>query len=232
MKEKNILIVDDNKDICNMIKEYLENYNYHVEICTDANKGLKKILENHFDLIILDIMMEYLDGIKICKISREKVECPIIFLSAKNFEEDKVNALSVGGDDYITKPFSLKELLARVKSHLRRQERIKNKKNYVISSNNIIIDITAKEVFCKGQKLNLRKKEYNLIEFFILNKNIVFSKEQIFEKVWGDDSESYLETVTESIKNIRKKIKKFDQDNSYITTYYGMGYKWEIKNAR
>lgn len=232
MEQKKILVVDDNEDICRMIKQYLEVHNYYVETYEDGVKALEDILQNKFDLIILDIMMEDIDGIEICSIIREKVHCPIIFLSAKNLEEDKVTALSAGGDDYITKPFGLKELMARIECHLRREERIAQNNNYVFSSKNILIDIVAKEVFCMGTRLKLTKKEYEIIELFMLNKNIMFAKEQIFDKVWGIDSESYLETVTESIKNIRKKIKDMDTDNSYITTVYGFGYKWEVTNAK
>ncbi|WP_297417436.1 response regulator transcription factor [Clostridium sp.] len=232
MEQKRILVVDDNDDICSMIKRYLEVHNYYVETYEDGVEALKIILENKFDLIILDIMMNNVDGIEICSIIRDKINCPIIFLSAKNLEEDKVSALAVGGDDYITKPFGLKELMARIECHLRREERISQNKNYILSSKNMIIDILTKEVFCSGTKLKLRKKEYEIIEFFMLNKNIMFSKEQIFNKVWGIDSESYLETVTESIKNIRRKIKEADPNTSYITTVYGFGYKWEVTDAK
>lgn len=231
MERKKIAIVDDNEDICIMIKQYLEFYDYYVETYEDGNKGLENIISNEFDLIILDIMMSDMDGLELCSIIRDKVSCPIIFLSAKNLEEDKISALSSGGDDYITKPFGLKELKARIECHLRREERISKSKKYILTSKNITIDIMAKEVFCHGSKLKLTKKEYAIIELFMLNKNVMFSKEQIFNKVWGQDSESYLETVTESIKNIRKKIKMKDPENSYINTVYGFGYKWEIVNA-
>ncbi|SFC47343.1 response regulator transcription factor [Clostridium uliginosum] len=228
-KNKRLLIIDDNEDICITIKSYLENYNYDVDTAENQQKALN-IINEGFDLILLDIMMPDMDGIKFCGIIRDKISCPIIFVSAKTLEEDKVEALSVGGDDYITKPFSLKELKARIESHLRREERIKNKKVYILSSENIVIDVLANEVLCKGEKLKLTKKEYKLIKFLMINKNIVFSKEKILNSVWGLDSESYLETVTESIKNIRKKIRTIDKYKSYISTVYGLGYKWEVKD--
>lgn len=231
MIRKSILVVDDNWDICLTIKQYLENYNYIVTTINDSTKVLEAI-KNDFDLIMLDIMMENIDGINLCSIIRDKVSCPILFVSAKTLEEDKIEALSVGGDDYICKPFSLRELKARVESHLRREERIRNNNKYLLSSKNIVIDISANEVYCLGKRLQLTKKEYKIIKLLMLNKNMVFSKEKIFDSVWGIDSESYLDTVTESIKNIRKKIKKFDCENSYITTLYGLGYKWEVKNAK
>ncbi|MGG7165593.1 response regulator transcription factor [Clostridium ihumii] len=229
--DKKILIVDDNEDICITVKEYLEIYDYSVDTAESAVKALS-VINNQFDLIILDIMMEGMDGLELCNMIREKITCPIIFVSAKTLEEDKIEALSVGGDDYITKPFSLKELKARVECHIRREERIRNKKTYILSSGNVVIDINAKEVLCNSEKLQLTKNEYKIVKLLITNKNIVFSKEKIFENVWGLDSESYLDTVTESIKNIRKKIKAIDKDMSYITTVYGLGYKWEIKNEK
>lgn len=229
--KSNILIIDDNEDVCITIKSYLENYDYNVKIALDQQKALEVINED-ISLILLDIMMPEIDGVSFCKIIRDKVSCPIVFLSAKTLEEDKIEALSVGGDDYITKPFSMKELKARIESHLRRETRIHNKEVYILSSGNIVIDVLAKEVFCKGIKIKLTKKEYELIKFLMTNKNIVLSKEKIFYNVWGIDSESYLETITESIKNIRKKISNIDKDISYIRTIYGQGYKWEVKNEQ
>ncbi|WP_242841868.1 response regulator transcription factor [Clostridium beijerinckii] len=230
MQENNkILVIDDNEDICITIKNYLEIYNYDVKTVHDQKKALE-IINEGFGLILLDIMMPDMDGIKFCSIIREKLSYPIIFISAKTLEEDKIEALSVGGDDYITKPFSLKELRARIESHLRREERIRNKEVHILTSGNIVIDVLANEVLCKGYKLNLTRKEYKLIRFLMTNKNRVLSKERIFDNVWGINSESYLETVTESIKNIRKKFKNIDKHKSYISTIYGQGYKWEVKD--
>lgn len=231
MHLKKILVVDDNEDICLTIKQYLELYHYTVEYVHNGTEALQ-IINNDFDLIILDIMMEGLDGMELCGIIRDKVNCPIIFVSAKTLEEDKVQALSIGGDDYMTKPFSLKELKARIDSHLRREERIRSNDRHLLSSKNITIDLLANEVFCKGVQLHLTKKEYEIIKLLMLNKNMVFSKERIFERVWGLDSESQLETVTESIKNIRKKILSLDKENSYIKTLYGLGYKWDVTNEK
>jgi len=165
---------------------------------------------------------------ELCSMIRDSLDCPIIFVSAKTLEEDKIQALSVGGDDYISKPFSLKELKARIDCHLRREERIRSNERHLLSSKNITIDLLANEIFCKGVKLHLTKKEYEIIKLLMLNKNMVFSKERIFESVWGFDSESQLETVTESIKNIRKKIRSLDPEHSYIKTLYGLGYKWDV----
>lgn len=209
----------------------MKNYNYIVDTVQNYKEALN-MLNKEFDLIILDIMMPGMDGIELCKIIRDKVNCPIIFVSAKILEEDKIEALSVGGDDYITKPFSLKELKARIESHLRREDRLKNKQFYMVSSGNVVLDVVSNELFCNGEKLKLTTKEYKIIKFLMMNKKVVFSKEKIFNNVWEVNSESYLETVTECIKNIRKKLKILDKENSYITTVYGRGYKWEVKNEK
>ncbi len=232
MGKKVILIIDDEDDIRSMVKRYFEMQNYIVLTAKDSREALNITLTNNVDLILLDIMMPGVDGVNFCFEIREKISCPIIFLSAKTLEEDIIKALSVGGDDYITKPFSLKELMARVESHLRREERLKIKNSFVIRSGNVVLDLSSKEVFVNGYKVNLTKKEYETAEFLILNKNIVFSREKIFENVWGFDSDSNLEAVTEVIKNIRKKIKEYDKEKSYIQTIYGLGYKWEVKNER
>lgn len=234
---RRILVIDDCLDICLTIKQYLENHSYDVDYVNSATEALQVfssvnnlVQETHYDLLILDIMMENLDGIKFCSLIRDKISCPIIFVSAKSLEEDKLEAFAVGGDDYICKPFSFKELKARVDSHLRREERIKQNTRYLLSSKNIVLDKSANEIYCNGVLITLTKKEYGVIELLMLNKNIVFSKDHIFDKVWGIDSNSYLDTVTESIKNIRKKFRRLDQEYSYITTMYGLGYKWEVKD--
>ncbi|KAF0993640.1 response regulator transcription factor [Geobacillus sp. TFV-3] len=231
MGKRKILVVDDNEDICLTIKQYLELHDYMVELAYSSTEALKMI-NSDVDLIVLDIMMEGIDGMELCRMIRDRVDCPIVFVSAKTMEEDKVQALSIGGDDYITKPFSLKELKARIDSHLRREERIRSNERYLLSSKNITIDLLANEVFCKGMKLPFTKKEYEIVKLLMLNKNVVFSKERIFERVWGLDSESQLDTVTESIKNIRKKIKAVDPETSYIQTLYGLGYKWDVTDEK
>lgn len=231
MKKKRLLVVDDHKDICKMIKQYFELEGFIVEAAGSGEEALTK-LNGTFDIILLDIMMEGMNGIDLCELIRNRIDCPIIFISAKTLVEDKVEALSVGGDDFITKPFSLEELKARIESHLRREERIRSQERQLLSSKNITIDLLAKEVFCYGQRLSLTKKEYELIKLLMLNKNIVFSKETIFERVWGWDSMSQLETITECVKNIRRKICEFDSEHSYIQTVYGLGYKWDVSHEK
>jgi len=230
MQSKVILIVDDEDDIRNMIKNYLEMHNYKVLTAKNSEEAFNIALTSVVDLILLDIMMPGIDGLNFCRNVRDKLNCPIIFLSAKTLEEDIIKALSIGGDDYITKPFSLKELMARIESHLRREERLKLKNINVIRSGNILLDVFSKEVFCRGHKVVLTKKEYEIVEFLLLHKNIIYSREKLFENIWGLDSDSNLEAVTEVIKNIRKKFKEYDNENTYIQTVYGLGYKWELRH--
>lgn len=231
MKKKRLLVVDDHEDICKMIQQYFELEGFVVETAESGEEALMQ-LNGTFDLILLDIMMEGINGIDLCELIRNRVDCPIIFISAKTLVEDKVEALSVGGDDFITKPFSLEELKARIESHLRREERIRSQERQLLSSKNITIDLSAREVFCNGKRLSLTKKEYELIELLMLNKNIVFSKETIFERVWGWDSMSQLETITECVKNIRRKIREYDSEHSYVQTVYGLGYKWDVSHEK
>lgn len=230
MNKHKILIIDDDEYILSSLKKYFESNNYIVQVTKSGIEIFNSL--NLFDIIILDIMMPNMDGIEFCNLIRDRCSCPIIFISAKTLEEDKVKAFSIGGDDYITKPFSLKELKARVESHLRREERIRNDNKSIFCTKNIVIDITSKEIFCSGKNLNFTKKEYKIVELLMLHKNVVFSKEKIFDVVWDEDSDSCFGVITEIIKNIRKKIKQKDPNNSYITTVYGLGYKWEIKNEK
>ncbi|MFX0550120.1 response regulator transcription factor [Hathewaya histolytica] len=225
-----ILIIDDEEELVDIIKEYLNIYNYDVKTALSYKEALSYI-NSDIELILLDIMIPKVDGFEICINIRERTSCPIIFFSAKESEEDKVKALSIGGDDYITKPISLRELKARIDSHLRREERTIHKNNKEVTNGNITIELLSKIVICNGQVLNLTRKEYGIIELLLLNKGVVITKETIFEKIWGYNCESDVETVTEHVKNIRKKIKKYDKKNNYIQTVWGFGYKWEITHV-
>ncbi|WP_234404958.1 response regulator transcription factor [Paenibacillus bouchesdurhonensis] len=213
-----------------MIQQYLELYAFRVTAVSSGEQALKAVLHHHYDIIILDVMMPDLDGVALCEMIREKVICPIVFLSAKTLEEDKIKALSSGGDDYIEKPFSLAELKARIECHIRRDERIRDKGTSKVSSGRLVVDLDAKILTCNGMPIHLTKKEYQIVEFMILHKGRVFTKEDIFERIWGHESQSYYDTVTESIKNIRKKIREHDSDYAYIKTLYGLGYRWEVQH--
>lgn len=221
-----ILVIDDELDLVEIIRDTLEDEGYKVLTAYNGYDGIK-MSEEKPDLILLDIMMPDIDGYHVCYSIRENVVCPIIFLSAKAEEQDKIKGLGIGGDDYITKPFSLKELVSRVKAHLRREKRYKSDDTHEIESlkyNNLKIDLRAMAVYIDSSNINLTRKEYEIIELLSLNEGQVFSKDQIYDKIWGYDGMGDLATVTEHIKKIRKKL----AGNDYIKTVWGIGYKWEI----
>lgn len=216
-----ILIIDDEIDLVEIIKDTLEDTGFNVITAYNGFEGIEKSKEKP-ELIILDIMMEDIDGFNVCYSIRDNVNCPIIFLSAKNEESTKLKALGIGGDDYITKPFSLKELVARVKVHLRREKRYKKEHEDFLRFNNINIDLKAKSVLVNGENINLTNLEYRIVEFLALNPNQVFSRDQIYDKIWGYDGLGDSSTVIEHIKKIRNKI-----GQNPIKTIWGIGYKWE-----
>jgi len=174
-----------------------------------------------FDLILLDVMMPDIDGFELCTQIRDIVDCPILFLTAKSMETDIMFGLSVGADDYIVKPFRAGELKARVNAHLRRENR---EKNHMLSASGVKFNLSAKEIFVDKEKINLTKSEYQICEFLARNKGQVFSKEQIYESVYGYDRESDSSTITEHVKNIRSKLSA--REVSPIETVWGIGYKW------
>ncbi|MBU5438058.1 response regulator transcription factor [Tissierella sp. MSJ-40] len=224
-----ILIIDDEPDLVMIIKDVLENNNYNVLTAYNGFDGIE-LSKKKPDLIILDIMMPDIDGFNVCNAIRDNVSCPILFLSAKDSEADKIKGLAIGGDDYITKPFSLKELVMRVKAHLRREKRIlaKDDKEF-LQFKNLKIDLKGMTVTVNGKDLNLTKKEFEIVELLALYPGQVFSKEQIYEKIWGFDGMGYNSTITEHIKKIRSKISDIDDNNQYIATVWGVGYKWDLK---
>lgn len=220
-----ILIVDDEFDLVNVISDALEANGYKT---LKAYNGLEAInmSSQEPDLILLDIMMPELDGFSVIKTIRDRVDCPIIFLTAKTDEKDIVKGLALGGDDYLTKPFSLKELVFRVKAHLRREAREKKDGDFLRFSK-VQVDLRGLKVSINGQDLGLTKKEFEILELLSLNKGQVFSKDQIYDKIWGYDGLGGSFTVTEHIKKIRAKIRALDPSQDYIKTVWGLGYKWE-----
>lgn len=219
-----ILIVDDDIELLKMLKSFLEMKGYEVITAENGVIALRKI-ERRPDLILLDINMPMMDGMAVCKRIRDKVSCPILFLTARDSEQDKVNGLLSGGDDYILKPFSLKELDARIIAHLKREERRSQKSEYKFWGD-LVIDYSAKEVEIRGEKIDLTRMEYDIIEFLSINPGQIFHKERIYEKVCGYDAEGDSRVVTELIRRIRKKfISKTEIE--YIETVWGMGYRWQ-----
>lgn len=219
-----ILIVDDDIELLKMLKSYFEIKRYSVITAENGMGALGKI-KSEPDIILLDINMPQIDGIEVCRRIRDKIPCPIIFLTAKVEEQDRVNGLLSGGDDYILKPFSLKELDARITAHMKREERHKVKSEYRFHGD-LIIDYTAKKVQIGEIYLELTKLEYDIIEFLSMNPGQVFDKERIYEKVCGYDAEGDSRVITELIRRIRKKMTECTE-TEYIETVWGMGYRWK-----
>ncbi len=218
-----ILAVDDEKDIVSLIKDYFELIGYKVLSAHNGKEAMEQ-LKNSPDLILLDINMPEMDGITLCKEIREYVSCPILFLTARIEDRDKIEGFSVGGDDYIIKPFSIDELGARVSAHIRRDKRIPAKSN-VRFFGKLCVDYSAKTVSCEGEKLAFVKKEFEIIEFLSVNLGHVFDKERIYEKIWGYDADGNSSVVAEHIRRIRIKLAEVGEEN-HIETVWGMGYKW------
>lgn len=219
-----LLIVDDDMALVKMLESYFSLKKYEVITAENGADALKKV-EMNPDLILLDVNMPQMDGLEVCRRIRDKITCPILFLTAKVDEQDRVNGLLSGGDDYILKPFSLKELDARITAHLKREERHKIKKEYKFHGE-LSIDYTSKNVQIEGKDLELTKLEYGIIEFLSMNPGLVFDKERIYEKVCGYDAEGDSRVVTEMIRRIRKKMQAYTA-TEYIETVWGMGYKWK-----
>ncbi|WP_032120990.1 response regulator transcription factor [Clostridium amazonitimonense] len=224
-----ILIIDDEADLVMIIKDVLENNGYNVLTAYNGLDGIE-LSKKKPDLIILDIMMPDIDGFNVCNSIRDNINCPILFLSARNSEADKIKGLAIGGDDYITKPFSVKELVMRVKAHLRREKRALNREEKdFLQFKNLKIDLKGMTVTVKSEDLNLTKKEFEIVELLALYPGQVFSKEQIYEKIWGFDGMGCTSTVTEHIKKIRFKISEIEESTQYIATVWGVGYKWDLR---
>lgn len=218
-----ILIIDDDREHLKMLKSFLEIRKYEVFTAENGMEGVDKVRLQP-DLILLDVNMPQMDGIEVCRRIRDSVACPILFLTAKVEEQDRVMGLLSGGDDYILKPFSLKELDARIQSHLKREERSRVKTEQRFYSE-LSIDYSCKQVQILGNIIELTKLEYEIIEFLSANPGIVFDKERIYEKVCGYEGEGDSRVITELIRRIRGKFRNYTE-REYIETVWGMGYKW------
>ena len=227
-----ILIIEDEEAIADLEKDYLELSDFTVEIAGDGVEGEKKALEGEFDLIVLDLMLPGKDGFEVCKSIREKKNVPILMVSAKKDDIDKIRGLGLGADDYMTKPFSPSELVARVKAHLARYERLTSSgakpKNTVIEIRGLKIDKTARRVWIDGEEKQFTTKEFDLLTFLAENPNHVYTKDELFREIWDMDSIGDIATVTVHIKKIREKI-EFDTANpQYIETIWGVGYRFKM----
>lgn len=226
-----ILIIEDEESIAELEKDYLEISGFEVFIETSGEAGLNNALKNDFDLILLDVMLPEIDGFEICRQVREKKNTPILMVSAKKDDIDKIRGLGLGADDYITKPFSPSELVARVKAHLARYERligVGTNENEIIEIRGLKIDKTARRVFLNDEEKFFTTKEFDLLTFLAQNPNRVFSKEELFNKIWDMESVGEIATVTVHIKKIREKIEYSTAKPQYIETIWGVGYRFKL----
>ena len=226
-----ILIVEDEEAIADLEKDYLELSGVDVEIENDGTSGLERALSEEFDMYILDLMLPGTDGFEICKKIREKKNTPILMVSAKKDDIDKIRGLGLGADDYITKPFSPSELVARVKAHLARYERLIGsnvQKNDIIEIRGIRIDKTARRVWVNDEEKQFTTKEFDLLTFLAENPNHVFTKDELFSKIWDMESIGDIATVTVHIKKIREKIEFNTAKPQYIETIWGVGYRFKL----
>ena len=223
-----ILIVEDELDLANIIKDYLVKELYEVEICTEGDKAIEIFDKFKPSLVILDLMLPGMNGYEICKNIRIKSTIPILILSAKIDEFDKVKGLNLGADDYITKPFRPRELLARVNAQLRRSQVFNKEILEIIDIENIRIYTKEYKVEKNGRDLDLSRNEFELLVFLSKNPRQVFSRELLYERIWGFDSYGDLNTVTVTINRLRQKIEDNPKNPKYILTVWGVGYKFEI----
>ena len=226
-----ILIVEDEEAIADLEKDYLELSGFDVEIENDGTSGLERALSEEFDMYILDLMLPGTDGFEICKKIREKKNTPILMVSAKKDDIDKIRGLGLGADDYITKPFSPSELVARVKAHLARYERLIGsnvQENDIIAIRGIRIDKTARRVWVNDEEKQFTTKEFDLLTFLAENPNHVFTKDELFSKIWDMESIGDIATVTVHIKKIREKIEFNTAKPQYIETIWGVGYRFKL----
>ncbi len=217
-----ILIVDDEKDIAELISDVLQDEGFETVIKNDGYSAIEEVKNNHYDLILLDIMMPNLSGTETCSKIRDLVTCPIVFVTAKNQTIDKLVGFEIGGDDYITKPFVIEELVARVKAHIRRDKRPNISETNIIKIGDIEINKESYETKKNGKQVILSTKEFELLSYLMSNAGVVLSKEQIYNAVWKTEYGD-IGTVAVNIKSLRKKL---DPEEKYIITIWGLGYKF------
>ncbi|GMK42541.1 DNA-binding response regulator [Paenibacillus sp. CCS19] len=228
---KSILIIEDERSIAELQRDYLESNGYRADIEVKGDIGLKRALEEKYDLIILDVMLPNMDGFEICRRIRQTANVPILMVSAKKEDIDKIRGLGLGADDYITKPFSPSELVARVKAHLARYERLTGDKNTSSDSMTIrglTIDKLTRQVNIRDQNMLLTGKEFDLLLLLAQHPNRVFTKEELFERVWGLDSIGDIGTVTVHIRRLREKVELDPSNPQYIDTVWGVGYRLKV----
>ena len=226
-----VLIVEDEEAIAEIEKDYLKLSGFEVTVKSDGESGLESAMGEDYDICILDVMLPGVDGFEICRRIREKKNIPVLMVSAKKEDIDKIRGLGMGADDYITKPFSPSELVARVKAHLARYERLIGsavRSNEIIEIRGLKIDKTARRVYVNGEEKAFTTKEFDLLTFLAENPNHVFKKEELFNKIWDMESLGDIATVTVHIKKIREKIELNTSKPQYIETIWGVGYRFKV----
>ena len=230
-RKAKILIVEDEERIAELEKDYLELSGFEVEIENAGDSGLSRALKEPFDLVVLDLMLPGIDGFEVCRRIREEKNVPILMVSAKKDDIDKIRGLGLGADDYMTKPFSPSELVARVKAHMARYERLTSthqKTNDIVEIRGLKIDKTARRVWIDGTEKTFTTKEFDLLTFLAENPNHVFTKEELFREIWDMESIGDIATVTVHIKKIREKIETDTANPQYIETIWGVGYRFKV----
>ena len=226
-----ILIIEDEETIANLERDYLELSGFEVELESNGTEGLKRALSESFDMYILDLMLPGTDGFEICRQIRQVKNTPVLMVSAKKDDIDKIRGLGLGADDYITKPFSPSELVARVKAHLARYERLIGtapEENDIVEIRGLKIDKTARRVWINGEEKQFTTKEFDLLTFLAQHPNHVFTKDELFREIWDMESIGDVATVTVHIKKIREKIELNSAKPQYIETIWGVGYRFKI----
>lgn len=229
--KKNILIIEDEQSIAELERDYLEISGFSVDIASDGDTGLQKALKGDYVLIILDLMLPGKDGFQVCKEVREVKDIPIIIVSARKDDIDKIRGLGLGADDYVTKPFSASEMVARVKAHMARYARLVGsgrEESGVIEIHGLKIDPSARRVFVNGEERTFTTKEFDLLCFLASHPNHVYTKAELFKEIWKMDSVGDIATVTVHIKKIREKIEMDSAKPQYIETIWGVGYRFKV----
>jgi DNA-binding response OmpR family regulator len=234
MKDRGrILLVDDEERIVDFVRDALEDDGFSVLTASDGEEAIDAARRGAPDLILLDIMMPKCDGYTVCRVLREETDAPILLLSAKQSETDRVLGFGMGADDYVMKPFSVRELVARIEAHLRRERR----RNYgredlaLLRFGELVVDLGGREVRFRGAAARMTRKEFDVVELLALNPGQVFSKDRIYERVWNLDPRNSSGTVTEHVKRVRKKLEALDPATSYVSTVWSVGYKWDPSPA-
>ena len=227
-----ILLVEDDVSIAELIRDYLEIEGFSVEHTADGRSGLDMVIKGSFNLILLDVMLPGINGFEICKEIRRQSDVPILLVTARKEDIDKIRGLGLGADDYITKPFSPGELVARVKAHIRRYMRLTSENKSVrdnqITVRQLILDIDCRRVYIKKKEVILTGKEFEILHLFMRHPGRVFSKEEIYDRIWGEDTLGDITTVTVHVRKIREKIEENPSDPLYLETIWGMGYRLRI----